>query len=155
MDLEQVIREYIDKSLHMSLGTSKDNKPWVCEVHFVYDKDLNVYWRSLASRRHSQEIAENPNIAANIVRQHAVDEYPHGIYFEGTAELITDDEQRKALFPLFEERLNATEAILEDAQRSDGHQFYKATVKTWYAFGKFGQPKGDKFQLEWNGGAKS
>ncbi len=67
MDVEKIIREYIDKTIHLSLATSSDNKPWVCEVHFAYDEQLNLYFRSLKSRRHSQEIAKNPNVAGNII----------------------------------------------------------------------------------------
>lgn len=154
MDVERVIREYIDKSLHMSLGTSKDNKPWVSEVHFVYDKNLNLYFRSLKTRKHSLEIAENPFVAGNIVKQHKVDEYPHGIYFEGQASLITDEQERQKIFPLFKNRLKTSESILEEARSPDDHQFYKITVSKWYAFGKFDQPKGGKFELIWNGGKK-
>lgn len=36
INVEQLIQEYIDKSLHMSLATVPDNKPWVCELHFAY-----------------------------------------------------------------------------------------------------------------------
>lgn len=150
MDVEKVVREYIDKSLHMSLGTSSDNRPWVCEVHFVYDENLNLYFRSLRSRRHSQEIAKNPNVAGNIVRQHSVDEYPHAIYFEGTAQIVEDENERQKLFPLFESRLNSSAEILEEAKREDGHQFYKISVSNWYAFGKFDQPSSGKFELAWN-----
>ncbi len=49
MDVEKVIREYLPKVIHMSLATCVDNRPWVCEVHFVYDDDLNLYWRSTRS----------------------------------------------------------------------------------------------------------
>ena len=154
MDIEAVIREYIDKSLHMSLGTSRDNMPWVCEVHFVYDEQLNLYFRSLKSRRHSQEIAHNPHVAGNIVKQHMVDEAGHGIYFEGTAAVIDDREERQKLLPIFQSRLGADESILEEAQREDGHQFYKITVAKWYAFGKFGQPSSQKYELAWNGGKR-
>ena len=152
LDIEKIIREYIDKSIHMSLATVSDNKPWVCEVHFVYDDNLNLYWRSLTSRRHSQEIANNPNVAGNIVKQHRLGDYPHAIYFEGTAELIEDVEEIGKAFPLFQKRLNADKSIIEDAQTEEGHKFYKLTVKNWYAFGKFGEEKGQKYQLEWNGG---
>ena len=79
MDIEKVIRENIDKTVHMSLATVHDNRPWVCEVHFAYDDDLNIYYRSLNTRRHSKEIALNPNVAGNIVRQHTLGEYPLGI----------------------------------------------------------------------------
>src|SRR5690348_4607055 len=113
MDVEKIIREYIDKSLHMSLATVSGNKPWVCEVHFVYDDNLNLYWRSLESRRHSQEIAKNPNVAGNIVRQHALGEYPHAIYFEGTAQQLTDKNEQQKIFPLFQKRLEADEDIVE------------------------------------------
>ncbi len=154
LDIEKIVREYIDKSVHMSLGTSRDNRPWVCEVHFVYDDDLNLYWRSLTSRRHSQEIADNPYVAGNIVRQHALDEYPHAIYFEGKAELITDFAQIEKIFPFFQKSLGAREDILAQAKEKDGHQFYKLVVENWYAFGKFGSQSGAKYHLAWNGGKK-
>jgi nitroimidazol reductase NimA-like FMN-containing flavoprotein (pyridoxamine 5'-phosphate oxidase superfamily) len=51
MDVGKAIREYLPNIVHMSLGTCVDNQPWVCEVHFVYDDDLNLYWRSQPSRR--------------------------------------------------------------------------------------------------------
>lgn len=150
MNVEAIIREYINKSLHMSLGTCADNKPWVCEVHFAYDEDLNLYFRSLPSRRHSQEIAANPNVAGNIVRQHALTDVPHGIYFEGTAEMITDDAERQRVFPYLQKRLNSPESKLEEARDPNGHQFYKITVSKWYAFGQFGGDKVDKYELAWN-----
>lgn len=151
---EQVIREYLPQVIHMSLGTSRDNKPWVCEVHFVYDDDLNLYFRSLTSRRHSQDIAANPQVAGNIVRQHAVGEYPLGLYFEGAATLLIDEAERRKVEPLFKDRLGVTANIVAEATNPEGHQFYKITVKNWYAFGKFDGDKGQKLQLTWNGGAK-
>src|SRR5204862_27783 len=99
LDIEQIVREYINKSLHMSLATCGGNKPWVCEVHFAYDENLNLYFRSLKTCRHSQEIAQNPNVAGNIVRQHSLEEYPHAIYFEGTAAIIEDEQERRRVFP--------------------------------------------------------
>lgn len=73
----------------MSLATSNNNKPWVCEVHYAYDDQLNLYFRSKPSRRHSQEIATNPHVAGSIVIQHKLGEKPRGVYFEGIAELLT------------------------------------------------------------------
>lgn len=152
MDREAIIREYIDKSLHLSLGTCIDNKPWVCEVHFVYDNHLNLYFRSLRSRRHSQEIANNSHVAGNIVKQHSIDEYPHAIYFEGTATIVEDEAEKLRIFPYFQSRLGARKEILEEARKEEGHQFYKVTVTAWYAFGTFGQSSGQKVELQWDGG---
>src|ERR1700691_536342 len=98
MDIEKIVREYIDKTPHLSLGTVSGDRPWVCEVHFTYDEKLNLYFRSIKSRRHCQEIAGNPNVAGNIVKQHKLGEYPHAIYFEGTAKIIEDNEEIEGVF---------------------------------------------------------
>jgi uncharacterized protein YhbP (UPF0306 family) len=149
MDIEKVIRTNIDKTVHMSLATVHNNQPWVCEVHFAYDDELNIYYRSLSTRRHSEEITLNPNVAGNIVKQHALGEYPLGIYFEGIATLLeTGDEQNHA-FQTLRDRLGTPESALEEAARDDGHKFYKITVKNWYVFGKLDGQSGRKYQLEW------
>lgn len=154
IDVEKIVREYIDKTIHLSLATVSNNAPWVCEVHFVYDENLNLYFRSLTSRRHSQEIEANPNVAGNIVKQHSVDEYPNAIYFEGKAKLLDDKDEQQKILVYFQKRLRADKSILNEAQTADGHKFYKVTVDNWYAFGKFGGDKGQKYKLVWNGGAK-
>jgi uncharacterized protein YhbP (UPF0306 family) len=143
INVEQVIRDYLPQILHMSLGTSEDNRPWVCEVHFVYDDNLNLYFRSLTSRRHSQDIATNPHVAGNIVKQHAKGEYPLGLYFEGTAAMLDDEAARQEITPLFKDRLGIEADILAESRDPEGHQFYKITVENWYVFGKFGD-KGQK-----------
>ncbi len=150
MDVEQVIRDYLPQIVHMSLGTSKDNKPWVCEVHFAYDEDLNLYFRSLTSRRHSQEIAQNPNVAGNVVRQHALGEYPRGVYFEGTAKLLEAGDEQNLAAKCIIDRLQAGDDILDQAKDPAGHQFYKITVDTFYVFGKFDDEGGKKYELKWN-----
>ncbi|MBP7807230.1 pyridoxamine 5'-phosphate oxidase family protein [Candidatus Saccharibacteria bacterium] len=154
IDVEKVIREYIGKSPHMSLATVSGDKPWVCEVHFAYDENLNLYFRSKPATRHSQEIAINSNVAGNIVRQHALDEYPHAIYFEGTAEMMTDENRFETLCGYFMNLGIGNESMIDDAKKADGHKFYKITVENWYAFGKFGSESGQKHKLEWNGGKK-
>ena len=155
IDIEKVIREYLPEVIHMSLATSKDNKPWVCEVHFAYDDDLNLYFRSLATRRHSQEIAGNPSVAGNIIRQHPLGQYPLGVYFEGTAKMLEPGDEQNKAFQHIKERLLADDAILEEAQRDSGHKFYKITVENWYVFGKLENDKGgQKYKLEWNGAKK-
>ena len=154
MDLEKIVREYIDKTIHMSLGTSRDNKPWVCEVHFAYDENLNIYWRSSTSRRHSQEIADNPRVAGNIVKQHAPGEVPGGLYFEGTAELLGPGEVHNKAYQAIDARFQLGPDILAQAQQPDGPQFYKVTVETFYLFGRFNDEGVKKHELPWNDGRR-
>lgn len=150
-NVEQVIREYLPEVLHMSLGTSQDDKPWVCEVHFGYDEKLNLYFRSLLSRRHSQDIAGNPRVAGNIVMQHDITMKPRGVYFEGTAKRLTDLEAQKVALAALK-RVGATDAALEEAQDDEGHQFYKITVDTFYLFDARESKPSTKYELTWNGG---
>lgn len=147
MDVEKTIREYIKPLVHLSLATTSDGAPWVCEVHYAYDDDLNIYFLSLATRRHSQEIAANPKVAGNIVRQHSLGEAGIGVYFEGTARMLEPGGEQNAAFACLKARLGVGEKMLEEAKRDDGHKFYKITVDNWYVFGKFdGQPS-QKYQL--------
>ncbi len=149
MDVEKIVRENIDKTIHMSLATSADNKPWVCELHFAYDGELNLYWRSKKSRRHSQEIEQNPNVAGNIVQQFGIKDSVVGIYFEGNAEELVDVDSNHSAFIALSSRLGLDESAIIEAKEDDAHKFYKIAVSNWYAFGRFGADHGQKLQLEW------
>ena len=133
----------------MSLATSKDNKPWVCEVHFSEDEDLSLYFRSSTSRRHSQEIAENPYVAGNIVRQFQIGEEPLGVYFEGTAKLLEPGPEQDKAFECIKAKQHVDDSIIEEARRDDGAKPYKVTVENWYIFGRIDGNFG-KHKLEWN-----
>lgn len=147
--IEQTIRDYLPQVIHMSLGTSKNNRPWVCEVHFAYDEDLNLYFRSLTSRRHSQEITDNPYVSGNIVKQHQLGEYPLGLYFEGIAKRLEPGAERQKAFECIKARLQTSDTILKEADDPDGHQFYKIAVNKWYVFGKLDGKSGLKYEMEW------
>ena len=148
MDVEKTIREYLPNVIHMSLATCQDGKPWVCEVHFVYDDELNLYWRSTPDRRHSKEIAANPFVAGNIVMQHGQGEKPRGIYFEGKAEMLTGVTENDPAYRLYTERFERGPEILEDAADPAGNQFYKVTVTDWYVFDTRGPGAPGKYELE-------
>lgn len=155
VDVEKIVREYLPDVIHMSLASCKDSKPWVCEVHYAYDEDLNVYFFSTPSSRHSLEIAGNASVAGSVVRQHQLGEPRAGVYFEGTAkELGPGQEQDKALACYVERLSRSKEDLLKETKQPDGHQFYKITVANWYVFGKLEGDKTQKYQLVWNGGRK-
>ena len=153
MDVEKIVREYIDKTVHLSMATSKDNKPWVCEVHFAYDQILSLYFVSRLETRHCQEITANPFVAGNIVKQHNLTELPHGIYFEGQAEALTDptpEDISRYCDRLGRDKEELTQLLSAKTERA----MFKITVKNWAAFGKFDQTDLSKYELTWNGGQK-
>jgi uncharacterized protein YhbP (UPF0306 family) len=149
-DVEQIVREYLPSVLHISLATAKDGKPWVCEVHTAFDDDLNLYFRSLATRRHSREIAENAHVAGTIVRQHEVGDTPLGVYFEGTAKLLAAGAERDKAYEVLRARLGIGQEQLDEAARPDGHQFYKISVGKWYVFGNLDGQGPKKYELAWD-----
>lgn len=148
VDVEKIIREYIDKTVHMSLATVADNKPWVCEVHFAYDEDLNLYFVSKISTRHCQEIEKNSSVAGNIVKQHELAELPNGIYFEGEAEQInaSAEDIKRYCSRLGRDEVELTAWLNEGIER----KMYKISVNNWAAFGKFDQETLQKYELEWS-----
>jgi uncharacterized protein YhbP (UPF0306 family) len=149
-NLENLIRNYLPNIIHLSLATCAGNKPWVCEVHFVYDDELNLYFISLPTRRHSEEIAKNPNVAGNIVVQHGLGEKPQGIYFEGQAEMLEADEN-SAVYKEYIKRFSDREEFCKaELAKEDGHRFYKITVSDFYVFDVRGNltPPG-KHHLAW------
>lgn len=147
-EIEKIVREYIDKTVHMSLATVSGDKPWVCEVHFAYDNNLNLYFVSKLTTRHCTEIASNPSVAGNIVKQHSLEESPHGVYFEGTAEAIepTDDQ-----LELYCSRLDRSkDELAVQLKEENGRRMYRIDVFNWAIFGKFGLDANQKHELAWS-----
>ncbi|MDO8335314.1 MAG: pyridoxamine 5'-phosphate oxidase family protein [Candidatus Saccharibacteria bacterium] len=147
MNIENFIREYLPNVIHLSLATSADNKPWVCEVHFAYDDDLNLYFFSTTDRRHCEELRNNKYVAGNIVKQHAMGEKPRGVYFEGVAEQLENVDENHIAYKTYAARypeFRHWEKLGGDSR------LYKIKVSDYYIFDVTGQiqPPG-KHQLSW------
>ncbi len=149
-EVEKIIREYLPDVVHLSLATSANNKPWVCEVHFVYDDELNLYFRSKKARRHSREIAANPRVAGNVVEQHRAEQKPRGVYFEGAAEILEDFDENHKAYEAFSRRLGVGPEIIEDAKSEDGHKVYKITISDLYLFDSRESSPSQKYHLKWS-----
>jgi uncharacterized protein YhbP (UPF0306 family) len=146
-ELEKIIREYVTKTPHMSLATVSGNKPWVCEVHFAADDDLNLYFVSKPATRHCQEIEANPNVAGNIVKQHALTESPNGIYFEGQAKAIeASPEEVNRYCEVLGRNADDLAAWLKDGSS----RMYKINAENWSAFGNFAGTGNTKYVLRWS-----
>jgi uncharacterized protein YhbP (UPF0306 family) len=148
-EIEQAIREYIPQILHMSLATSVDDKPWVCEVHFSYDDELNLYFRSTTDRRHCIELEQNPNVAGNIVTQHHKNQLVRGVYFEGRAETLGQVDEDHPAYKAVEARYGAASTIQAISADSPGPRYYKITVANWYLFDAYTSKPPQKYQLPW------
>ncbi len=136
VNVEQAIRDYLPGVRHLSLGTRDESgAPWVSELDFVFRDDLTLCVRSLAARRHSQNMARDPRVSGTIVRQHPfVVGSVEGVSFAGSAALLGAGPEQDEFAELFVRRLGAQPNIVQRAAE-EGPQFYRIDVGTWYLYG--------------------
>ena len=95
-EIKQPIKEVLDKGYLMSIATIDDSGVWVCDVIFIHDNDLNIYWMSDPEVRHSQAIHKDSKVAGTITVSDAGEDN-FGIQFEGIAEKIEGNKHDLAL----------------------------------------------------------
>jgi uncharacterized pyridoxamine 5'-phosphate oxidase family protein len=93
MDLKILIAEYLSSNKHMQLATVRDGQPWICTVYFARGDGFNLYWVSLRSRQHSQEIVHNPKTAVTVVRD---TERKQALQITGNAYEVADEDLERA-----------------------------------------------------------
>ena len=63
MDIKARILEVLEKGYLISLATHDDGGLWVADVVYTFDDDLNIYWMSYPTVRHSKAIEDNNQAA--------------------------------------------------------------------------------------------
>ncbi|MEK7503194.1 MAG: pyridoxamine 5'-phosphate oxidase family protein [Patescibacteria group bacterium] len=86
-NIKQLIKEVMDKGYLMSLATIDSSGVWVCDVIYIHDENLNIYWKSDPNVRHSKAIIVNNQVAGTITTS-GPGENNLGIQFDGVAEKI-------------------------------------------------------------------
>lgn len=133
-DLEKAIKSYLKDAKMMQLATaSPDGRPWICNVWFAADKDMNIYWISSTNRRHSIEIAANPRVAASICLVREPSESDRGaLQIEGTAEQVTNPLEIARALKLYASRgifsVKQVKSFMADLKYP--HRFYRINPKT-------------------------
>src|SRR5438132_747915 len=88
-------KRILSANRYMVLATSQEGKPWSTPVFYAYDDHYSFYWYSRKDTRHSLSLKENNKIAASIFGVGNTDE-GFGVYLEGTASEVTEDELEQA-----------------------------------------------------------
>lgn len=133
--IKQLIEGYLKEARMMQLATSVGDQPWVCNVWFAADSDLNIYWFSSTTRRHSKEVLKNNKVAAAIVLPQTPKDPPRGLQLQGVAELLIEQEGIEKAISVYKDRIFSEEDIkefMEDA--GNPHQFYKITPTQFVLF---------------------
>lgn len=147
--MKTLITEYLQQAKLMQLATSIDNQPWVCNVWFAADKDLNVYWFSSITRRHSEEVTKNNKVAAAFALPHTPDDPPRGLQLQGIAELLTDQKDIDKAISVYANRIFPTEKIKEFMENKEKpHRFYRIKPTQFVLFDVVNFP--DNSRQEYN-----
>ncbi len=119
----------------MQLATVNGDQPWCCTVYFVADDKLNLYWASLPSRRHSQEIAGHGKVAAAIPVKFVNGEKVGGIQVDGKAAEVPASEAIRPITEQYAAKFGRDAAWVDDftAGRTE-HRLYKLTPATIVIF---------------------
>ena len=95
-NIKQLVKEVLDQGYLMSLAIIDNGGIWVCDVIYIHDDDLNIYWMSDPNVRHSQAIIANNRVAGTITVSGAGEDNL-GIQLEGIAEKIEGNRHDLAL----------------------------------------------------------
>lgn len=145
MHIEPLVREYLDQAEVMQLATVANNQPWACTVHFICTDDFKIYWISDADRRHSQEIAKNPQVAVAIAVK--VDQPVIGVQIEGDAAQIADVAERERAARQFAKRHGHGDDLIQKIIGGE-QPLYRLTPRLIAIFDKQNFP--DQPKQEWH-----
>ena len=117
---------YLEKHNVMTLATIGPDGLWAAAVFYV-NTDLNLYFISAPTSRHSQNIAHNPQVAGTIQEDYS--DWPEikGIQFEGHVQQIKGAEQVQALA-----NYGAKFPIVGNLKQAPAHIIKAMSKISWY-----------------------
>jgi uncharacterized protein YhbP (UPF0306 family) len=101
-DTTQIIRAFLETQSTLALATvNSDSDPQIAPVFYVSDDQLNLYWLSAPTSRHSANLIARSKVSGAI--------YPSvwqaadivGVQIEGDARAIGDDRIREQILNLY------------------------------------------------------
>ena len=123
-------KEIIKNNIYMTIATaSKDGKPWVSPVFFVYDKSYNLYWVSNKEALHSKLLRGNPQASIVIFDSSATEGQGDGVYFETKVEELSNQKETNDAMELFNKRVTQDEFRIKkvgEVTKSGVWRIYKA-----------------------------
>ena len=133
----------------MQLATVDGDQPWICTVRFVADENNNIYWASVPSRRHSQEIANHSKVSCAIVVHDVIGEPVIGIQIEGVAEVQKPSPSNQRIAEKYAKKFQRDQSWVDDfVAGNTEHRIYKLTPTTVYLFDEKNFPDGQRRKVQ-------
>jgi uncharacterized protein YhbP (UPF0306 family) len=148
MDATALIKQYLERQHMMQLATVADGQPWICTVYYMTDDDYNLYWASLPTRRHSQEVASHPQVAVAIPVKFVKGEKVAGLQIEGRAETLPPSPALRPLAERYAAKFHRDVAWTEDfVTGRTAHRLYKLTPARFVLFDESNFPANPRHEL--------
>ncbi len=148
MDLRSLIADYLKKAKLMQLATSIEDQPWVCNVWFASDEDLNIYWFSSLTRRHSKELLKNNKVAGAIAFPQTPENKPQGLQFQGSAQLLNTAIDIDKAISVYQNRIFSNEKIMKLMESKETpHCFYRLKPSLFVLFDPVNFPDNSRQEL--------
>ena len=87
-EIKRLVRSILDIGFTISLGTVDGSGVWVCDLTYVSDSDLDIYWMSYTNVRHSEAVLKNPDVSGSITLSYNVGREVIGLQIGGVAEKL-------------------------------------------------------------------
>lgn len=90
-DIEAKARKIVNENLYLTVSVcSTDGKPWIANLYYAVDKELNFYWYSPKTSLHSSIIRDNPSVALAIFNSTAIGDDVDAVYVQANAHEVTN-----------------------------------------------------------------
>lgn len=147
--LRTLIGQYLQEQKLMQLATVSQGNPWVCSVWQASDDDLNIYFFSSVTRRHSQEIENDNRAAGALALPHTPKDPPRGLQFEGTVVKLTGEADIAKARSVYQGRIFDAATIDQFmANKERPHRFYKIVPKKFVLFDVVNFPDDSRKEYE-------
>jgi uncharacterized protein YhbP (UPF0306 family) len=128
MNLKEQISNYLKTQRLMSVATYGET-PWIANVYYVHDDELNLYFLSKSTREHCVAIEKNNEVAVAIADSKQPLAPPQiGIQLWGTAEKVHTIEKLGWMFKMW----NKLIANSEDEALDNPKKFLEASISSVY-----------------------
>lgn len=146
--MQELLDQYLAEQHVMQLATAANDGPWACTVWFIADADRNLYWASLPTRRHSQDIAANPRVAAAMAVNSVVGQAVIGVQLEGRAAVLQPPDYDRGIVERYAQRFLKTDDWVSDFVAGNTlHRLYKLSPEAIYLFDEEHLARGKRHQV--------
>jgi len=151
MNLKELITNYLEKQYMMQLATVDNSQPWICTVYYVVDDNLNFYWLSIPTRRHSKELNHHDKVAAAIPVNFVKGEKVIGLQTEGIAEELPSNESAREIAIKYADKFSRTEKWVNDfCSNNTDHKLYKLSPSLFVLFDEENFPDQPRQEIKIN-----